>query len=115
MGWHNSKVPKTPNLDVLAHSGIILNQSYVQRWRAPDPTPHPPRPPQLTGASPAVRRCAPTRASLMSGRYAYNTGMNEYNQHKVTTEELSGVPKTFDFIPKVPPARLLALRCWPSD
>ena len=39
----------------------------------------------------------------MSGRYAYNTGMNEYNQHKVTTEELSGVPKTFDFIPKVPP------------
>ena len=41
----------------------------------------------------------------MSGRYAYNTGMNEYNQHKVTTEELSGVPKTFDFIPKVPPPR----------
>ena len=37
----------------------------------------------------------------MSGRYAYNTGMNEYNQHKVCTEELSGVPKTFDFIPKV--------------
>ena len=65
----------------------------------------PPRPPQLTGASPAVRRCAPTRASLMSGRYAYNTGMNEYNQHQVTTEELSGVPKTFDFIPKVPPPR----------
>eukprot|EP01052_Picozoa_sp_SAG31_P012704 SAG31_NODE_748_length_12390_cov_6.306484_8_plen_112_part_00 len=77
MGWHNSEVPKTPNLNTLASSGIILNQSYVQRW------------------------CAPTRASLMSGRYAYNTGMNEYNQHKITTEELSGVPKSFDFIPKV--------------
>ena len=112
MGWHNSKVPKTPNLDVLAHSGIILNQSYVQRWRAPDHSPHPAA--ALT-PRPLLRRCAPTRASLMSGRYAYNTGMNEYNQHKVTTEELSGVPKTFDFIPKVPPARLLALRCWPSD
>eukprot|EP01045_Picozoa_sp_COSAG04_P035064 COSAG04_NODE_7937_length_1044_cov_1.782011_2_plen_89_part_01 len=89
MGWHNSEVPKTPNLDVLAHSGIILNQSYVQRWRAP--TPHPTStPPAAAGRAAAdgspLRRCAPTRASLMSGRYAYNTGMNEYNQHQVTTE-----------------------------
>ena len=40
----------------------------------------------------------------MSGRYAYNTGMNEYNQRNITTEERAGVPKSFDFIPKVRPA-----------
>jgi arylsulfatase B/arylsulfatase I/J len=77
VGWHNPAA-LTPNLDTLAKSGIILNASYVQRW------------------------CAPTRASLMSGRYAYNTGMNEYNQHKLgVTEEMAGVPMSFDFIPKV--------------
>ena len=38
----------------------------------------------------------------MSGRYAYNTGMNEYNQRKLgVTEEMAGVPMSFDFIPKV--------------
>ena len=39
----------------------------------------------------------------MSGRYAYNTGMNEYGRngpHGPVSEELSGVPKSFDFIPK---------------
>ena len=51
MGWHNPEA-LTPNLDLLAKGGIILNNSYVQRW------------------------CAPTRAAFMSGRYAYNTGTN---------------------------------------
>ena len=51
-----------------------------------------------------LNRSAPTRASLMSGRYDYNTGMNEYNQRNITTEERAGVPKSFDFIPKVRPA-----------
>ena len=49
VGWHNPEA-LTPNLDLLAKGGIILNNSYVQRW------------------------CAPTRAAFMSGRYAYNTG-----------------------------------------
>ena len=35
----------------------------------------------------------------MSGRYAYTMGMNTYGHG--TAEELSGVPMSFDFIPKV--------------
>ena len=45
VGWHNSQVPKTPNLDILARSGIILNQSYVQRWREPPTRSTAPQPP----------------------------------------------------------------------
>ena len=43
---------KTPHIDQLALSGVRLNQSYVNML------------------------CSPTRASLLSSRYAYNLGMD---------------------------------------
>ena len=43
---------KTPQIDQLALSGVRLNQSYVQML------------------------CSPSRASLLSSRYAYNLGMD---------------------------------------
>ena len=43
--------------------------------------------------------CAPTRAALMTGRYPYNVGMNQYN-HGVE-EERSAVPSSFAMLPKI--------------
>ena len=80
VGWHGSAVYKTPHLDELAASGVRLEAHYVQRW------------------------CAPSRASLLTGRYAFHTGMNEYNQHVNGTkvaEERSAVPASFDLLPKM--------------
>ena len=55
MGWHDigyhGSVIKTPNLDQLARSGVILNQHYVM------PT------------------CTPTRVSLMTGLYPSRYGI----------------------------------------
>jgi arylsulfatase A-like enzyme len=48
----------------LREQGVTLNQHYVQRW------------------------CAPTRAALMTGRFPYNVGMNQYN-HGVQEERSS--------------------------
>jgi len=61
-------------------SGVRLSRHYVQRW------------------------CAPTRASLMTGRYAYNTGINAYGKQVNGTkisEERSGVPVAYAMMPKV--------------
>ena len=46
-----------------------------------------------------TKRCAPTRAAIMTGRYPYNTGMNDYN-HGIE-EERSSVPVSFDMLPKL--------------
>src|SRR5687767_1598734 len=50
VGWHGSDIP-TPNLDAMAYGGARLEQHYV----APV--------------------CSPTRAQLMTGRYACRTGL----------------------------------------
>lgn len=50
IGFHNPEI-KSPNLDRLAHEGIILNQSYVQPL------------------------CSPSRAALMTGLYPYRIGL----------------------------------------
>jgi arylsulfatase A-like enzyme len=50
-GFMGSKEIRTPNLDKLAHAGAILKSFYVQPV------------------------CSPTRAALMSGRYAVHTGV----------------------------------------
>ncbi len=49
VGWHGNPVLATPNLDALAREGVELSRFYV---------------------SPV---CAPTRASLLTGRYNYRT------------------------------------------
>ncbi|XP_041354167.1 arylsulfatase B-like [Gigantopelta aegis] len=54
VGFHGSDI-RTPNIDKLAHSGIILNQYYV---------------------SPI---CSPTRSAIMTGRHPIHTGL----QHEV--------------------------------
>ena len=49
-GFNGGKDIRTPNIDRLAHGGAILDSLYVQPV------------------------CPPTRAALMSGRYATHTG-----------------------------------------
>lgn len=51
VGFMGSKDFKTPNIDKLAHEGAILDSHYVQLV------------------------CSPTRAALMTGRYATHTGV----------------------------------------
>jgi len=50
VGFHGSEI-KTPNIDMLAYNGVILNNYYV---------------------SPI---CTPTRGSLMTGRHPIHLGM----------------------------------------
>src|SRR5439155_15065589 len=52
-GFHGNPKIKTPNLDRLARASVELERFYV---------------------SPV---CAPTRASLMTGRYNYRTGVTD--------------------------------------
>jgi len=56
VSWHNPDM-KTPNLEKLARSGIVLEQSYVQPI------------------------CTPTRSAILSGLYPIHTG----RQHSVIT------------------------------
>lgn len=70
VGWHNSKI-LTPNLDSLAHSGIILNQSYVHQV------------------------CSPSRGAFMTGYYPFHIGLqNGWIRPSAPT----GVPLKFDFL-----------------
>lgn len=74
--WH-SNVTLTPNLEELRRAGVTLNRHYVQRW------------------------CAPTRAALLTGRYAYNVGMNDYGGGSAYREERSAVPSSFSMLPRL--------------
>jgi len=51
VGYHGSTVIKTPTLDRLAHSGVRLDNYYVQQT------------------------CTPSRSQLLSGRYQIHTGL----------------------------------------
>lgn len=51
VGWHNGDI-KTPNLDRMAHAGVILNSSYV----------HP--------------ICTPSRNSFLTGVYPFRVGLS---------------------------------------
>jgi arylsulfatase/arylsulfatase A len=51
LGYHKNPILKTPNIDAFAKAGVRMTQFYV---------------------SPV---CSPTRASLMTGRYNYRTGV----------------------------------------
>ena len=55
-GFHGSDTMRTPNLDQLASTGIRFTQAYVS---------HP--------------TCGPSRAGLMTGRYAQRFGYEENN------------------------------------
>ncbi|CAN7939497.1 unnamed protein product, partial [Ixodes hexagonus] len=78
LGWAdtsfrgNPQIP-TPNLDVLASTGIILNNYYVQSV------------------------CTPSRGALMSGLYPIHTGL----QHGIELPaEPSGLPLNFTIMPQ---------------
>jgi len=67
VGYHGSKI-KTPNIDKLGESGAVLNQFYV----------HP--------------ECTPTRACLLTGRYAIRYGLQvgvikNYHKHGLPVDK----------------------------
>lgn len=72
VGWRNSLI-LTPNLDALAHEGVILNQSYVQPI------------------------CSPSRSAFMTGYYPYHIGTQNYVILKMSPV---GVPARFVFLPE---------------
>jgi arylsulfatase len=64
LGYHGNPIIKTPNLDKLAETSVRLNNFYV---------------------SPV---CAPTRSSLMTGRYSLRTGVHDtYNGGAIMAAE----------------------------
>jgi len=67
LGYHGNPIVQTPNLDQLAEASVRLNNFYV---------------------SPV---CAPTRSSLMTGRYSLRTGVHDtYNGGAImSTEEIT--------------------------
>merc|ERR1719369_2683478 len=70
--WHNPEV-LMPNLDAMARSGLILEQSYSQ------PT------------------CSPSRTALLTGYYPYRTG---YQFIPMNNMEPVGLPTSFKILPE---------------
>eukprot|EP00041_Stephanoeca_diplocostata_P021628 m.506217 g.506217 ORF g.506217 m.506217 type:complete len:737 (+) comp21873_c0_seq4:28-2238(+) len=73
--WNSHSVNrgKLPHLEKLAEDSLFLTNAYVQRW------------------------CTPTRAALMTGRYPFRNGWNQYST--TFAEELSSVPLAFEMMP----------------
>ncbi|KAK8750574.1 hypothetical protein OTU49_014911 [Cherax quadricarinatus] len=72
VSWHNHQV-KTPQLEALARSGVLLEQSYVQPI------------------------CTPTRSALLAGRYPFTLG----RQHDVLwPEEPTGLDLNVTLLPQ---------------
>ena len=67
LGCHGNPIVKTPNIDELSSESIVFNNFYV---------------------SPV---CAPTRSSLMTGRYSLRTGVRDtYNGGAImSTDEIT--------------------------
>ena len=55
VGYMGSEI-LTPNIDTLAHAGVILNQHYV------------------------LPQCSPSRAAFVSGRYPIHTGFHNVSK-----------------------------------
>ena len=75
VGFHSNgttQVP-TPNLDVLAHAGVALDNYYVQPV------------------------CSPTRSCLMTGRHVIHSGIYDPDCGQSTTY---AVPLNFSMMPK---------------
>ncbi|XP_070576255.1 arylsulfatase J-like [Ptychodera flava] len=77
LGWndigYNNRVVKSPTIDDLANRGVIFTQSY------------------------ALPACSPSRASLMTGFYAYRFGF----QHGVALQNrATGLPLHFTLLPE---------------
>jgi arylsulfatase A-like enzyme len=64
VGFQGDKEVKTPNLDLLAKNGVILKQFY--------------------SAGPV---CSPTRASILTGRHYYRTGIYDANVGRLRAGE----------------------------
>ena len=109
MGFHGSEI-KTPFLDSLNAAGVELRHYYGVSCRPGPCLPLPPPPSRLLGqglglgaggsgsasadpAAPAQHMiCTPSRSAVMSGRYAFHTGM----QHSFWgTGQDGGLPLRF--------------------
>ena len=66
VGFHHSNFP-TPNMDELVSGGIELTRAY------------------------AMPQCSPTRSSIMTGRFAWNIGMQHYTT--LFPGSFAGIPK----------------------
>ncbi|KAH6939632.1 hypothetical protein HPB50_020233 [Hyalomma asiaticum] len=73
VSFHGSSQIPTPNMDVLAADGIVLNNYYVQPM------------------------CTPSRAALMTGLYPIHTGMQSM---VIQVAEAWGLPLQFKLMPQ---------------
>ena len=54
LGCYGNRKVKTPNLDKIAHEGVVFDNAYL-----------------------TISSCSPSRCSIITGRYPHNTGAPE--------------------------------------
>lgn len=73
VSFHGAPDIRTPNIDAMAAGGIILHRYY------------------------AAPQCTPSRASLMTGKYPINTGLQHY---VINSAEPTGLPLEMKIMPQ---------------
>jgi arylsulfatase A-like enzyme len=75
VGFNNPSGIKTPNIDNLANTGVILTDYYVFRF------------------------CSPTRSTFLTGRYPYHIGQHTEMNLNPTPGIACGINLNYTFMP----------------